>query len=207
MKIETGIRVLLLLMIFTGCKKNDRLPILGESSIDPLTGKNRFYQTPGFILKNQFNKDVTHKDLENKIHVVDFFFTSCPTICPKMTGHLKLIEEAFEKVDEVAIVSYSIDYQNDTPGRLRQYSKNYDINDKKWTFLTGGSGEVFELSKDYKVMAFDDGVADQRNLIHDGTFVLVDGKRRIRGYYDGLSARDTERLIVDIQKLLKEPGD
>jgi len=206
MKIETGISLLLLVMIFSGCKKIESLPILGESSMDPLTGENRYYQTPSFLLKNQYNRNVSHKDFENKIHVVDFFFTSCPTICPKMTRNLKSVEKAFEKVEEVAIVSYSIDYQNDTPERLRQYSKSHKINDRKWTFLTGASGDVFELSKDYKVMAFDDGLADQSNLIHDGTFVLVDGKRRIRGYYDGLSPRDTERLILDIHKLLKEPG-
>ena len=66
---------------------------------------------------------------------------------------------------------------------------------------------VFELSKDYKVLAFDDGTVNQKNIIHDGTFVLVDGKRRIRGYYDGLSVRDTKRLILDINKLIKEEDD
>lgn len=204
MKIERNIRVLLFIVLFAGCTKTDNLPILGELSTDPLTGKNKHYQTPEFLLKNQFNQEVTHLDFKNKIQVVDFFFTSCPTICPKMTKHLKLVEKAFEKVDEVAIVSYSIDYKNDSPEALKQYSENYKINNNKWTFLTGESDAVFELSKDYKVRAFDDGNADQRNIIHDGTFVLVDGKRRIRGYYDGLSVRDTKRLIQDINTLIAE---
>lgn len=204
MKIEIPIRVLLFALIFVGCTKTDKLPILGELSTDPSTGKSKYYQTPEFLLKNQFNHEVTHHDFENKIQVVDFFFTICPTICPKMTKHLKLVERAFEKIDEVAIVSYSIDCKNDSPERLKQYSENYKINNNKWTFLTGESDAVFELSKDYKVMAFDDGNVNQRNIIHDGTFVLVDGKRRIRGYYDGLSVKDTKRLILDIDKLIKE---
>ncbi|QOG01108.1 SCO family protein [Flavobacterium sp. MDT1-60] len=204
MKIEIVIRVLLFTLIFAGCTKTDKLPILGEISIDPSTGENRYYQAPEFRLKNQFNHEVTHIDFENKIQVVDFFFTSCPTICPKMTKHLKLIEEAFDKVDEVAIVSYSIDYKNDSPETLKRYSENYKINNNKWTFLTGDSDGVFELAKDYKVLASNDGSINQRNIIHDGTFVLVDGKRRIRGYYNGLSVRDTKRLILDINKLIKE---
>lgn len=204
MKTGMGISGLLLVMILAGCTKSDQLPVLGESSIDPLTGKTVYYQTPEFQLKNQFNREVSQLDFENKIQVVDFFFTSCPTICPKMTTHLKLVEKAFENTDEVAIVSYSIDGTNDTPERLKQYSENYRINNDKWTFLTGGSDAVFELSKDYKVLAFDDGNSSQRNLIHDGTFVLVDSKRRIRGYYDGLSVKDTKRLILDIDKLIKE---
>lgn len=204
MKIEVTFRVLLVSLIFAGCTKIDKLPILGELSTDPLTGKSSYYQTPEFQLKNQFNDQVTHLDFENKIQVVDFFFTSCPTICPKMTTHLKLVEKAFEKADEVAIVSYSIDFKNDSPEKLKQYSENYKINNNKWTFLTGDNDAVFELSKDYKVLAFDDGTGSQKNIIHDGTFVLVDGKRRIRGYYDGLSVKDTKRLILDINKLIKE---
>ena len=204
MKIEVTFRVLLLTLIFAGCTKTDKLPVLGELSIDPLTGESRQYQAPEFRLKNQFYHEVTHLDFENKIQVVDFFFTRCPTICPKMTKHLKLIEKAFEKVDEVAIVSYSIDYKNDSPETLKQYSESYKINNNKWTFLTGESDGVFELAKNYKVLAFDDGSVNQRNIIHDGTFVLVDGKRRIRGYYDGLNVSDTKRLILDINRLIKE---
>lgn len=204
MKIEVTFRVLLLTLIFAGCTKTDKLPVLGELSIDPLTGESRQYQAPEFRLKNQFNHEVTHLDFENKIQVVDFFFTSCPSICPKMTKHLKLVEKAFEKINEVVIVSYSIDYKNDSPETLKQYSERYKINNNKWTFLTSESDGVFELAKNYKVLAFDDGSVNQRNIIHDGTFVLVDGKRRIRGYYDGLNVSDTKRLIVDINRLIKE---
>ena len=136
--------------------------------------------------------------------MVDFFFTSCPTICPQMTNHLKLVEQAFLQEDRVGIISISIDPKNDTPERLLEYSKNYDINTDRWNLLTGCDDIIFELAKDYKVRAFDDSSEEEINLIHDGTFVLVDGQQRIRGYYNGLEDEDTERLINDIKILLKE---
>ncbi|WP_046755991.1 SCO family protein [Kordia jejudonensis] len=184
--------------------KNERLPILGQTTTDNETGEVLHYKAPSFNLTNQLSSSVTEADFKDKIHVVDFFFTSCPTICPQMTNHLKLVEKVFMKEDRVAIISYSIDPKNDTPEQLKRYAKNYDIDNNKWTFLTGNSETIFELSKDYKVRAFDDSNDLGKNLIHDGTFVLVDGSQRIRGYYNGLEEMDTKRLIKDILTLLKE---
>ena len=197
-------RLLLLCLLFLcACADTDVLPILGETSTDEKTGEISYYKAPEFELKNQQNQQVSDQNFKDKIQIVDFFFTSCPTICPKMTSHLKLVETAFKNDDRVAIISYSIDPKNDTPARLQQYAKQYDIDAKKWSFLTGDSNYIFELSKDYKVRAFDDSTDEEDNIFHDGTFVLVDPQRRIRGYYNGLSKEDTQRLISDIKKLLK----
>ena len=124
-----------------------------------------------------------------------------------MTTHLKSVEEAFNTNDNVEIISISIDPKNDTPQRLLEYSKNYDINTNRWSLLTGCDDIIFELAKDYKVRAFDDSSDAEKNLMHDGTFVLVDGKQRIRGYYNGLDKDDTLKLINDIKILLKEFPD
>jgi protein SCO1/2 len=121
-----------------------------------------------------------------------------------MTKNLKLVEEAYVKEDRLAIISYTIDPVKDTPERLRAYAEDYNIDHDKWALLTGSKELVFELAKDYKVRAFDDSTGEERNLIHDGTFVLIDGQHRIRGYYNGLDQLDTQRLINDIAKLLKE---
>lgn len=192
------------LFTLISCAEKDGLPILGESSVEVGTGKMLYYTTPEFNLTNQLSKKVSSKEFEGKIQIVDFFFTSCPTICPKMTNHLKSVEEAFLKEDKVEIISFSIDPENDTPERLLEYSKLHDIKAEKWTLLTGCKDIIFELAKDYKVRAFDDSNERELNLIHDGTFVLVDGRQRIRGYYNGLEGEDTERLINDIKILLKE---
>lgn len=195
--------LLFFLSMYLGCTDPNTLPILGETSIDPISGRIIYYQAPEFQLTNQSNLTTSQSDFDHKIKVVDFFFTRCPTICPVMTDHLKLVEKAFKEENRVAIISYSIDAKNDTPDQLKNYSQNHEIDTGKWTFLTGDSAIIFELSKEYKVRAFKDNQDNQESLLHDGTFVLVDGKRRIRGYYNGLSITDTERLILDIRKLLK----
>lgn len=196
--------ILGLIMLLFSCNQKETLPILGETSIDKETGELVYYKAPEFQLTNQMNQVASSVAFKGKIQVVDFFFTSCPTICPQMTRHMKLVEDKFQNENRVAIISYSIDAKTDTPGRLKEYAEIYDINNDKWTFLTGNSETIFELSKDYKVRAFDDSNQQGSNLIHDGTFVLVDAQRRIRGYYNGLDKKDTNRLIADIQKLLKE---
>lgn len=194
----------LLLLFIWSCQQEAKLPILGEKVIDEATGELKDYQTPLFSLTNQSDQIISSQDLSGKIQVVDFFFTSCPSICPAMTKHLKLVQEAFEGEERVHIISYSIDPQKDTPQKLNRYAQTYQINPQQWTLLTGEQDEILELSKDYKVRAFEEEFAGERNLIHDGTFVLVDTQRRIRGYYNGLEKEDTERLIKDIRKLLKE---
>ena len=201
------IKHLLLALVFVflaSCEQQKTLPILGEKTIDAYTDQYNYYQVPDFKLTNQFNKKVSSKDFQGKVQVVDFFFTSCPTICPQMTRHLKAVEQTFLEDDRVAIISISIDPKNDTPDRLLQYSDNYDINTGRWNLLTGCNENIFEVAKNYKVRAFDDSSPTERNLLHDGTFVLVDGQRRIRGYYNGLDTKDTQRLISDIKILLKE---
>lgn len=192
------------LLLLISCSNQQSLPILGETSIDEHTGELVYYTAPEFQLINQLNSVSTNDNFKGKIQVIDFFFTSCPSICPKMTSHLRIIEEAFSENDKVHIISYSIDPKTDTPERLQAYANSYEIDSNKWTFLTGDSETIFDLSKDYKVRAFDDNNWQGTNLIHDGTFVLVDSERRIRGYYNGLEKAETDRLINDINILLKE---
>lgn len=204
MKILNYLSAMLSFLVLAYCTEKEGLPILGESSVEVGTGKMLHYTSPKFNLTNQLNQKVSSEEFEGKIQIVDFFFTSCPTICPQMTNHLKSVAEAFSDEDKVKIISFSIDPENDTPERLLDYSKLHDINLEKWTLLTGCKDIIFELAKDYKVRAFDGSDEREINLIHDGTFVLVDFRQRIRGYYNGLDEIDTERLISDVQKLLIE---
>ncbi len=196
----------LIFLFLVACStKEEALPILGEMVEDPESGKMVHYQAPTFQLTNQLNELVSEQTVAGKVQVVDFFFTSCPTICPQMTGNLKLVEEAFAKEEQLALLSFSIDSRHDTPERLMKYAERYDIDHQKWSLLTGDSDIIFDLAQDYKVRAFDDSSPGfDNNLFHDGTFILVDGDRHIRGYYNGLDVSDTNRLIDDIKKLLPE---
>ncbi|PRX57607.1 SCO family protein [Flagellimonas meridianipacifica] len=200
--------LLFLFLVLAGCqnyesKEIGMLPILGETSVHPVTGETIYYQAPEFTLTSQYANLYSSDELEGKIHVVDFFFTSCPSICPKMTRHLQEVQNHFKNDHRIQILSYSIDGMNDTPEVLNAYSNSYEVDGNQWKLLTGEPGEVFELSKGYKVMAYDDDFMGQRNLVHDGTFVLLDDKRRIRGYYNGLELEDTQRMISDMELLLK----
>ena len=198
-----------IVLVSLGCAdrsgpEDESLPILGERTTDPFTGDIVYYQAPEFNLVSQHGEAFSNADVNGKIHVVDFFFTSCPTICPKMTTHLKVVQNHFKGDSRVQMVSYSIDGGNDTPEVLNSYANAFQIDTEQWELLTGNPEQIFEVAKGYKVRAFDDSVGEQANLIHDGTFVLLDGKRRIRGYYNGLEFADTQRLIDDMEILLKK---
>lgn len=196
---------LFFLFSLISCEQEKQLPILGEKVIDEVTGETRDYQAPVFKLTNQLNQTTSNQEFAQKIQVVDFFFTSCGSICPIMTQNLTLVQEAFKDEERVHILSYSIDPELDTPKQLKQYAQNYQINPQQWSLLTGKQETILELAKDYKVRAFkDDMIQEERNLLHDGTFVLVDAQRRIRGYYNGLEVEDVNKLIDDIRTLLKE---
>ncbi|NAS11498.1 SCO family protein [Poritiphilus flavus] len=200
--------LLSLVWLFFSCKgkgmaQSEVLPILGETSRHPVTGELVYYKAPEFSLRSQTGEAFSEQQLHGKIHVVDFFFTTCPTICPKMTSHLREVQQHFEGNDKVGILSYSIDALTDTPEVLENYAMANGIKNEQWKLLTADQTDVFEISKGYKVMAFDDSRGEERTLIHDGTFVLLDAERRIRGYYNGLDPQDTRRLIADMEKLLK----
>lgn len=192
-------------LLLGNCSESERsleVPILGETSTT-LFGNTVYEKVPGFQLTNQFGEVISHKKFDDKIQVVDFFFTQCPTICPVMTTHLKDVQDHFQKEDKVAIISYSIDVENDTPEQLKSYADHYEINSTQWSLVTGDQKDILELAKGFKVRAFDDSFQGENSLIHDGTFVLIDAKRRVRGYYNGLDKKDIQRLIKDIEKLLK----
>ncbi|MEO1257149.1 MAG: SCO family protein [Bacteroidota bacterium] len=195
---------LLFVLFFTCCHEQKKLPVLGEITVDSITGKEEHYKAPNFRLTNQLAEISSHEDFRDKIQVVDFFFTSCPTICPTMSGHLRQVQEAFADNDKVNLLSFTIDPKRDRPQQLKEYAERYGADHNTWKFLTGNRDTIFELSRDYKVMAREDSEHGENFLVHDGTFVLVDGERRIRGYYNGLDRMDTQKLIGDIKILLQE---
>lgn len=197
--------IFLIVGLCLGCTSRDsktELPILAASWIDD-NGNEVAYQPPSFELTDQHNQPFSSKELEGKIHVVDFFFTSCPTICPKMTSHLKTIQDYFQKNNQVVLVSFSIDPIHDDATRLNTYAEAKGIYYKQWKLLNDPDKKtVYDLAKEYKIRAFEEQIGEERNLLHDGTFILLDEQGRVRGYYDGLSAETPKQLIQDIQKLL-----
>ena len=166
-----------------------------------LVGKTE-HTIPNFTFINQDSLTITEKTIEGKIYVVDFFFTSCPSICIDLTNNLKLVQEAFKDSDDVFILSHSVDPKYDTVSRLKKYGEIHNINSKKWFLLRGTIEQITQMAQ---LGYF--AIAEFRNhteyeLIHTENVILVDQNRKIRGIYNGTSSIDIGYLIADIKKLL-----
>ncbi len=191
--------VVISILFLLGCKNNNaELPILGNFSIQD---GEKLYHKVGQI--NHYNQDsvlMTNADFEEYIQVADFFFTSCPSICPKVMKEMYKIYEAIGKDPKVKLVSFTIDPKRDTPGTLKIYADNLGIDQKQWLFLSGDKEETFELANSYFVAALEDPDAPG-GFDHSGKIILVDKKGHIRSFTDGTDPSGTEQFIEDIKKL------
>ena len=187
-----------------------RLPILGERDAvtKEVNGKmvtDTVYNTiPDFAFVNQKGDTVTQKNVAGKIYVTDFFFTSCPTICPVMKRQMIKVYDKYKDNPDFMILSHSIDPDHDTPEVLNKYATDLGVEGTQWEFLTGQKEKIYDIGQGhYLVTAKEDDTAEG-GYIHSGAFVLVDKDRRVRGMYDGTSEEGTEKLIRDIGVLLEE---
>lgn len=199
---------LVILISSCGFRSEVELPILGEHEyVERLVdGKTlidtQYYEIPSFSLLNQDSLIVNKKLTQGKIYVADFFFTSCPTICPKMKRNMHDLYKIFETEEKVLFLSHSIDPKRDTVLKLRDYANRLEVTSSKWHFLTGDKNEIYALAKAYMVSADEDPRAPG-GFVHSGAFILIDDEGRIRAYYDGTIQEDTKILENDIRKLLK----
>jgi len=201
---------LLAIMGWSSCEigtKNEELPVYGRKKVvqqEDGSYDTLYHTIAEFRFVNQDSTIITNESLQDKIYVADFFFTSCPTICPIMKTQMLRIYDKFEGNDEFAIVSHSIDPEYDTVGLLKDYAERLGVKSKNWHFLTGEKEDIYELGQtSYMVTAAEDSDAPG-GYIHDGAFLLVDKQRRIRGVYDGTKEEQVDQLMIDIERLLKE---
>ena len=197
------------------------LPKISEKENLPTLAKITEKPIPSFEFVNQDNETVSNETYKDKIYIVDFIFTTCPTICPKMTFHMRHLVEELEKYDNVAFLSHTINPEYDTPDVLKEYAKQFSnkrkINMSRWNFVTGEKDSIYKIAKSYLTIAGEgeDNVnhADF-GLVHSGDFILVDNNGIIRsgydhlgnpiGSYDGTSVQAVKDLIVDVGVLVKE---
>jgi protein SCO1/2 len=157
-----------------------------------------------FQLQNQEGKTISLKNWNDKIIVVDFFFTHCTSICPKMTKNLKKVQQSFVKDGDIQINSFSVDPGRDTVGRLKYYAGQFGIESNRWNLLTGDKIEIYRLARKNFAIVATDGDGGPNDFIHSDNMVLVDKKKMIRGYYNGTSETEINQLINDINKLKNE---
>lgn len=158
-----------------------------------------------FKLKNQFGKEVGLDDLNGKIVVADFFFTSCPSICPKLTRNMKRLQDAFKKTDTIVrFVSFSIDPERDSVSKIKAYGDLFGIDHDTWWMLTGDRKEIYDLAlNEFKASIAAEGNIDT-GFIHTENFFLIDRDKVVRGWYNGLDSVNLDKLIKDVVLLNME---
>jgi protein SCO1 len=174
-------------------RRFENLPVYGKTG----------HQIPPFQFTNQDGKFIGSESWDNKIAVADFFFTRCPSICPKMTQSLKRVQQAFSQ-EEIMITSFSIDPERDNTKQLKWYTSRFGINTANWQLLTGDKKDIYKLARNGFMIVATDGDGGPEDFIHSEKLVLIDKQKRIRGYYDGTDEKEITILINDIKKLINE---
>ena len=202
--------IFLMLFIFISCDEvsKKQLPIHNPTYFNPklvdksIRNVSDNHTIKDFNLINQNGVKVSSKDYENKIYVVDFFFTSCPSICPIMTNNMLLIQEEFIKNNDIMLLSISVTPEIDNVQVLKKYAIKKGVIDSKWNITTGSKKHIYELARKSFFAVLDKGDGGLQDFIHTPNFILVDTKKQIRGIYDGTVEKEISRLILDINILV-----
>ena len=166
----------------------------------------KYHKIANFSLTNQNGNRISQRDYQGKIYVADFFFTTCPSICPIMTNNMAYIQSKIMDDPQVKLLSFSVTPEIDSVPQLKKYALEKGVNDKKWNLLTGDKKEIYTLARKSYFVVKEDGDGGPHDMIHTENFVLVDPDKRIRGYYDGTDKAAMENLLADL-KTLKEEYD
>lgn len=195
--------LIFLALILNSCsQKQEKLPFLGNSTVN---GSDTIYpKIKDFKFLDQNSTVVSNKTFEGKIYIADFIFLSCPTICPKMNVEMKKVYNAYKDEPNVSFLSHTIDPENDTTQKLKEYSQLLELDENKWRFVNGDRDSIYKIATEsYFTTAYPDA-KEPGGYVHGGGLLLVDKNGHIRGVYDGTDLLETKRLIDDIAILLKE---
>lgn len=188
-----------------------KLPILGNHRLDTVSLENGairidtlFHSIPDFEFINQDNQKINQSVVSGKVYVVDYFFTTCKSICPVMTKQLDRVAASWKDEPGFMILSHSVDPETDTPEVLKEYASKYKAKPEQWQFLTGDKEALYTLARQGYLLDAQEAFTGDEDFIHTENFALIDKHRRIRGFYDGTSPEEVSQLIKDIKFLLKE---
>ncbi len=202
----SGIIVFGVLIAYTILKPEDKLPIFQPADLNPAlvdaSVRNRTdHRVDDFTLINQLGDTVTGADVEGKIRLVDFFFTRCTTICPILNENMSKVQTHFIDDDEVLIMTHSVTPEMDSVPELAAYAERFGARSDRWWLLTGEKSHIYALARRSYFAVLDEGDGGLQDFIHTENVVLVDKEGRLRGYYDGTSMQEMNRLIADVARL------
>ena len=199
--------VIVITLIYNVLNVKQPLPIwspakVNEEMVDEsIRHVEKYHTIADFSLTNQNGETVTQDTYKDKIYIADFFFTTCQTICPIMTDHMYQIQKEIVNDDDVMLLSHSVTPKIDSVAQLRKYANENGVIDRKWNLITGDKKQIYELARKSYLAVKTNGNGDQYDMIHTENFLLIDKKRRVRGFYDGTKTEDIERLLEDIKTL------
>jgi protein SCO1/2 len=173
-------------------------PELVDSTVQYIS---KYHTIADFSFTNQNGKTITQKEYEGKIYVADFFFTTCGSICPKMTTNLVAIQKAFVNNPKVMLLSHTVFPETDRVSVLKEYALKNGVIDSKWNLVTGDKKQIYTMARKSYLAVKLGKPEELYDMVHTENFVLVDSKRRVRGFYDGTKKEEIERLIDDIHFL------
>lgn len=205
--------VIILSLFYNALKPEKQLPIYTPAMVNPelvdslVQHKNNKmeHKIADFSFQNQNNKTITQKDYENTIYVADFFFTTCPTICPIMTDNMVWLQDKIKDMPNVKLLSFSVTPDIDTPEVLRKYADEKGVIDSKWNMVTGDKKDIYYLARQSFLAVKTETSGELYDMVHTENFILVDKNGRIRGFYDGTNLdKDKGDNTKNMQQLLED---
>lgn len=202
--------VIIFVSIYSLLKPKKSLPIFSPRDVNPELvdttiqhlGYNHTIEDFSFV--NQNGKTITQKDYEGKIYVADFFFTTCPSICPKMTKNMIWLQEKIKDNPKVMLLSHSVTPDIDSVPVLKRYALEKGVNDSIWNLVTGDKKDIYYIARKSYLAVKTGKPEELYDMVHTENFILVDQKRRIRGFYDGTNPEDVTKLLEDIKFLSQD---
>ncbi|MEA1786401.1 SCO family protein [Arenibacter sp. GZD96] len=202
-----GLSALIITLFYNALTPKKTLPIYQPAMVNPelvdssLHYTKRYHTIADFSLINQNGETITQADYTDKIYIADFFFTTCPTICPIMTTNMVAIQKHIQDDANVLLLSHSVTPEIDSVAQLKKYALEKGVNDQKWNLVTGDKKQIYELARKSYLAVKTDGDGGPFDMIHTENFILVDKQRRIRGFYDGTNTEEIQKLLSDIEVL------
>lgn len=201
---------IILYLFYTALKPAKTLPIYNPADVNPelvdstVQYISKYHTIADFSFVNQNGKTITQKDYRGKIYVADFFFTTCGSICPKMTANLFEVQKAIINNPKVMLLSHTVFPEVDNVSILKAYAIKNGVDDSKWNLVTGDKKEIYTMARKSYLAVKMGKPNELYDMVHTENFVLVDAKSRVRGFYDGTKEEDIQKLITDINFLSNE---
>ncbi|TVZ16398.1 SCO family protein [Maribacter sp. MAR_2009_72] len=208
-----GVSGVIIYLFYNALTPKELLPVYTPAMVNAelvpqeIQHVRKYHTISNFSLTNQNGQNITQENYKDKIYIADFFFTTCPTICPIMTKNMALIQQRLGNDNEVLLLSHTVTPEIDSVAQLKNYAIEKGVDDSRWNLVTGDKKQIYELARKSYLAVKTDGDGGPFDMIHTENFILVDKEKRIRGFYDGTNTEDIDQLMTDLDILKASYND